>query len=579
MIIILVTVFLIATVASRYFSGGGFEESTVGGVLSSGTNFQISVSPNYGSVVQVDSVATTVSAKKVGTNTVPVSFICSDLPAGATCIFSPASCTPTCNSTLTITTSSTTPPGSYTIKIIGDNGRRTRAASFSLIVNSLSIQTTSTTTTTTTATTTTSFSPNVSRSQVVLGDYAGELRNSSGRVSVSLMIDRLTNASVNTYAFLLWHKPTTDWEDLRIFLETLEKRQSGMNVLVYLVPPSENCTFVLPYGCNFKSWASAIANLSLTHKNVKGWAIDDFFSSNNNFTESYTAEFTSIAKSINPDLEFYPIVYYTQFRRAQPLYNYANYFDGIIFPYYNLYPSCSLTESDELNPEITFFDLLSAGKLRELRAYYPSYTTSNIGDSVSFTSTVSLSNPSDYNFSFSVFNSMQYNTTGYHFIQFLVNNNLAWEQDISSFGTYQEFPEIQKVIDLSKFATNTATLTFKMIDKQRVSNYPVSFRFYVDRGTWSLTQSGAFSGSVTYYNYSQSNLSLIVMVYDKPASFCGNYTSIPTPGSVYNQTSIALQRTKNGDVTGVIQYVLDLKNMSDGSIYDRVKQLYSNYIP
>lgn len=60
---------------------------------------------------------------------------------------------------------------------------------------------------------------------------------------------------------------------------------AGIDVMVYLVPPSEcqqsgephrdgRCS--RPYGLDFVAWATAIAELSVTHPNVIGWAIDDF---------------------------------------------------------------------------------------------------------------------------------------------------------------------------------------------------------------------------------------------------------------------------------------------------------------
>src|SRR5207253_4714624 len=46
-----------------------------------------------------------------------VSFSASGLPTGATAAFSPASCSPACSSTLTVTTSASTPTGSSTITV------------------------------------------------------------------------------------------------------------------------------------------------------------------------------------------------------------------------------------------------------------------------------------------------------------------------------------------------------------------------------------------------------------------------------------------------------------------------------
>ena len=117
--------------------------------------------------------------------------------------------------------------------------------------------------------------PKVKLERVVLGDYDHELRGTNGRVNISLMVDRLLNASINTYAFLLWWHPTSDWEDFLLFVDAANR--SNIDTFAYLVPPLENCENVLPYRCDFNAWGTAIANLSLKYHNLKGWVIDDFF--------------------------------------------------------------------------------------------------------------------------------------------------------------------------------------------------------------------------------------------------------------------------------------------------------------
>ncbi|MEK7576500.1 MAG: Ig-like domain-containing protein, partial [Patescibacteria group bacterium] len=86
------------------------------------------------SVVQGSSVTNTVTATLLAGATQAVSFTASGLPVGATATFSPASCNPTCTTTLTVSTLSTTPTGASTITITGTGGV-TRTTSFSLTVN------------------------------------------------------------------------------------------------------------------------------------------------------------------------------------------------------------------------------------------------------------------------------------------------------------------------------------------------------------------------------------------------------------------------------------------------------------
>jgi len=97
-------------------------------------DFTISVSPTSGSVVQGGSAGATVSITSIGGFTNTVSLSTSGLPSGATASFSPSSGTPSFNSTLTISTASTTPAGTYTITITGTGGGKTYTTTFSLTV-------------------------------------------------------------------------------------------------------------------------------------------------------------------------------------------------------------------------------------------------------------------------------------------------------------------------------------------------------------------------------------------------------------------------------------------------------------
>jgi hypothetical protein len=56
------------------------------------------------------------------------------LPLGVACTFNPSSCSPTCNSVLNISTSPTTPLGTYEITIIATGGGLTRTTTYTLIV-------------------------------------------------------------------------------------------------------------------------------------------------------------------------------------------------------------------------------------------------------------------------------------------------------------------------------------------------------------------------------------------------------------------------------------------------------------
>ena len=136
----------------------------------------------------------------------------------------------------------------------------------------------------------------------MLGDYNMEIREQTPRsdgirhVDTPATIARLREAHVTTYFYLVFHA-ASDWDDLqREFLPAAER--VGIDVWVYLVPPSECCS--KPYGTDFVRWAEEVAQLSQRHRNLKGWAMDDFSSNLTTFTPEYTRTLRSAARRINP---------------------------------------------------------------------------------------------------------------------------------------------------------------------------------------------------------------------------------------------------------------------------------------
>ena len=139
---------------------------------------------------------------------------------------------------------------------------------------------------------------------------------------------RLRDAHVTTYFYLVLHA-ARDWDDLqREFLPAAER--AGIDVWVYLVPPSECCS--KPYGTDFVRWAEEVAQLSRRHHNLKGWAMDDFSSNLTTFTPEYTRTLRSATRRINPNLRFFPVLYHDDYG-DEFLASYAPYLDGAIFPY------------------------------------------------------------------------------------------------------------------------------------------------------------------------------------------------------------------------------------------------------
>src|SRR3989441_900237 len=101
----------------------------------SGFDFSLSLSPTSASVAPGSSAGTTVAATLVAGTPQAVTLSASGLPSGATASFGSASCSPTCSSLLTVSTSSTTPAGSYSVVVTATGGGATRTAPYLLTIS------------------------------------------------------------------------------------------------------------------------------------------------------------------------------------------------------------------------------------------------------------------------------------------------------------------------------------------------------------------------------------------------------------------------------------------------------------
>src|SRR2546425_460889 len=117
-----------------------------GGAVTKTTSFSLTVNPaptsfdfsltNGGSksVIQGDQLPPSITPAPVSGPSQSVSFSASGLPSGATAAFSPETCSPTCSTTLTISTAASTPTGTSSITVTSTGGGITKTTSFSLTV-------------------------------------------------------------------------------------------------------------------------------------------------------------------------------------------------------------------------------------------------------------------------------------------------------------------------------------------------------------------------------------------------------------------------------------------------------------
>ncbi len=105
-------------------------------VVNAPPDYSLSASPNSQTIVQGGSAGYTINVAPTGGFAAAVTLSVSGLPSGATGTFSVNPVTGSSSSTLSITTSSGVPAGSYSLTITGVGGGLTRTAPATLVINS-----------------------------------------------------------------------------------------------------------------------------------------------------------------------------------------------------------------------------------------------------------------------------------------------------------------------------------------------------------------------------------------------------------------------------------------------------------
>jgi uncharacterized membrane protein len=99
------------------------------------SDFGITAAPSSQTVIQGSSTSYTISISRSGGFSGTVALSASGLPSGATATFSPSSLTTGHDSaTMTVQTSSSTPPSSYTVTVSGKSGNTTHSTPVTLVV-------------------------------------------------------------------------------------------------------------------------------------------------------------------------------------------------------------------------------------------------------------------------------------------------------------------------------------------------------------------------------------------------------------------------------------------------------------
>ena len=418
----------------------------------------------------------------------------------------------------------------------------------------------------------------------IYADYDSELREATARadgvkhMDSPALIQKLLAGNIKTYAYLVWHQKT-DWDDFR--LEFLPAAQAaGIDVWLYLTPPSENKppSGYVPYGSNYLAWATNTAILAQQYPVLKALAIDDFNSNEGFFTPNYVSNMMSVAHACCSNLIFLPVNYSQNptapTKNISPAFAnaYGPYSGGVIFPYLNWANKDDF--SDEAAQITNNSDILS-GKLAQLVVSFPSSTPSHTGDYATLTQIITNAAgfpDAPYFFPFRLSDGYDGPTTGYHKLQVLVDDVVAWEGDV---GGATGIRDLTLNLQNQLKGKTTAVIKVRLYEAKGVGNYAITASWNLPAGNWAVSEAGAFVGTGAYYPATPGlNIPLVTMIYD------GGYGSgtncwVPTTNYVAQANIIAQTATLAGRIIGIIQYCLDKSPTSQQ--FPIIQQLYGQW--
>jgi hypothetical protein len=413
-----------------------------------------------------------------------------------------------------------------------------------------------------------------------LADYDSELRRPDGRVDIDAMVARLKELGVTTYYWLIWHAPT-DWEDLKLFLP--KAAEAGINVWVYLVPPSESpprysTRYSEPFRLDYQRWAEEIAKLSLQNVNLTAWVIDDFYANRTFFTPDYLREMQARAKRINPRLAFLPLMY---FNEISPKFteDYRQVIDGVVVAY--------LQDRNEI--ERTWAILNDATIAPPSELGYPYNTPSKAGDFVMVSQTAKVLTADRYVIAFRERDDFTGPTSGYHFKQLLVDGMIVWDQDVA--GGSPAWNKITVDVTDQVRGKTSVTVAFRLLDRKGVSNFGVRWRLselraeglqlaadITEPAKWQVDRQGAFEtgfGKAPKVGRGRFHIPFVSMTAANQSEFHQRHGDPATPERVAEYLRMSLQAWQDGKCDGVVTYCLDIRPQSQ--TFPLIRDLFQQY--
>lgn len=418
--------------------------------------------------------------------------------------------------------------------------------------------------------------PGLSRQQ--LADYDAEVRLPNGHVDADAMVKRLKELGVNTYYWLIWHA-ATDWDDLKVFLPKASR--AGIDVWVYLVPPTESRSqYSEPFRMDYARWAEEIARLSLQHRNLKAWVIDDFCDNHKFFTPAYLQKIRARAKAVNPRLAFLPLLY---FRDVRPKFveDYRGLIDGVVVAY--------LQDREEI--ERTWAVLNDAAPPLTSELTYPWDKPSQAGDYAMASQSAKVLPADRYEVRFQERDDFTGSTAGCHFKQLLIDGHVVWEEDVA--GGSNGFQKVTVDVSRQVRGKTNVTLAFRLVDKKAVYNFGVHWRVAELRAEnlqpaddlshpekWQVSRQGAFQsgfGPPVKIAERRFHIPFISMTAANETDFRMRHGDPATPERIAGLLRVSLQAWRDGKCDGVVTYGL-YKHQPQSPVFRALQKVFHEII-
>jgi hypothetical protein len=414
----------------------------------------------------------------------------------------------------------------------------------------------------------------------ILADFAGEIRRPDGHIDIDANLAALKSMSANTYFYLIWHSPF-DWDDLPAFADAAARE--GIDVWVYIVPWSEtplvkkSWGFSEPFRTDYIRWAQEIARLSLDHKNVVGYVIDDFYTNStqpDRFTVPYVRRMVDEGRRINPRIKFYPLVYF-----GQPWADFMERFGALIDGVVAAYPKSRL----QVGNALAYLNDEPHGA--SVFVEFPKSKPSRPGDKGTVIADLRVVDPANASVSFYWDDGDHGNQRGYHQAVVRVDGRTVWQTDTAE--TAGDGGDRVIDVDLSRYVRRgqLARIEIGIIEQRGVSKYPVTARFDDIRLTgfdtptemaserlWTRRATGAFTVEVYPASHATGRfkIPMILMPAGEAEQHEKRYPEPGTPRNIAKKIEMCLNLVRTGRVEGVVTYCLP-KTPND-PIYTAVRE-------